>query len=173
MSKQSAILVGSVGTTVWIKIEGRGNFENSPNMKDLAKTMIARGRSAFVLDLEKCELMDSTFLGTLASVAFLLREIEGGALRIVRANERNFTLLESLGLDHLFEIEMGAPVEAPVRLERATTAVETDPQDQREVILAAHEALVEADPRNEVRFRDVIDFLRIEISESGEPSNQS
>lgn len=132
--------------------------------------MISRGRSAFVLDLEKCELMDSTFLGTLASVAFLLREIEGGALRIVHANERNFTLLESLGLDHLFDIEANAPTPAPARLEQAAPAAEAD---QRAVILAAHEALVEADPRNEVRFRDVIDFLRIEISESGDSSNRS
>ncbi|NBS53473.1 MAG: anti-sigma factor antagonist, partial [Spartobacteria bacterium] len=33
-------------------------------------------------------------------------------------------------------------------------------------ILIAHEALVEADPRNAVRFQDVIEYLRQEISES-------
>lgn len=166
MSNQSEILVGSTKGTVWIKVEGRGNFENSPNIKELAKTMISKGSSSFILDLEQCELMDSTFLGTLASVAFNLREVEGGELRVINANERNFTLLESLGLDHLFDIEADANREIPQQLTHAPTTGETKLEDQREVILAAHEALIEADPRNEVRFRDVIDFLRNEISES-------
>lgn len=165
MSKASAILVGSIGPTVWIKVEGRGSFENSINIKDLSKAMISKGRSSFVLDLQKCELMDSTFLGTLASVAFNLRAIEGGTLRVVHANERNFSLLESLGLDHLFDIEAEPPPETPVELQQAASPGGTS-ADQRAVILAAHEALVEADPRNAVRFRDVIDFLRIEITES-------
>ncbi len=168
MSKPSTILVGNIGSTVWIKLEGRGSFQNSPSIKDLAKKMISGGRSIFVLDLEKCELMDSTFLGTLASVAFNLREVEGGALRVIHANERNFSLLESLGLDHLFEIEADPQPEAPVKLTHAGHAGDTDPDDQRAVILAAHEALVEADPRNEVLFRDVIDFLRHEIAESAD-----
>lgn len=173
MSNSSAILVGSIGATVWIKVEGRGNFENSRNIKELAKTMIARGRSAFVLDLEKCELMDSTFLGTLASVAFHLREVDGGTLRVVHANDRNFSLLESLGLDHLFEIEADAPTPSPVALDPAAAPGERDINDQRAVILAAHEALVAADPRNAPRFRDVIEFLRTEIAESAGGVNRS
>jgi anti-anti-sigma factor len=173
VSKPSAILVGSIGATVWIKVEGRGNFENSPNIKNLARTMISKGRSAFVLDLENCELMDSTFLGTLASVAFNLRDIEGGTLRVVHANERNFSLLESLGLDHLFEIEAGATPTAPIKLNHAAGPGEPNIGDQRAVILAAHEALVEADPRNATRFRDVIEFLRTEITESSIDVNRS
>ncbi len=173
MSKTSAILVGSIGATVWIKVEGRGNFENSPNIKNLARTMISKGRSAFVLDLQNCELMDSTFLGTLASVAFNLRDIKGGTLRVVHANERNFSLLESLGLDHLFEIEAGAAPAAPLELNHAAGLGERSIGDQRAVILAAHEALVEADPRNATRFRDVIEFLRTEIAESSIDVNRS
>ena len=166
MSNQSDILVGSTKGTVWIKVEGRGNFENSPNIKELAKTMISKGSSSFILDLEQCELMDSTFLGTLASVAFNLREVEGGELRVINANERNFTLLESLGLDNLFNIEADANQEVTQHLMQTPATGGMKIEDQREVILTAHEALVEADPRNEVRFRDVIDFLRNEISES-------
>jgi anti-sigma B factor antagonist len=166
VSNQSDILVGSTKGTVWIKVEGRGNFENSPNIKELAKTMISKGSSSFILDLEQCELMDSTFLGTLASVAFNLREVEGGELRVINANERNFTLLESLGLDHLFNIEADANQEVPQHLMQTPATGGMKIEDQREVILTAHEALVEADPRNEFRFRDVIDFLRNEISES-------
>jgi hypothetical protein len=33
-------------------------------------------------------------------------------------------------------------------------------------ILEAHEALIEADPRNAVRFQDVIDFLKSEATDA-------
>jgi hypothetical protein len=35
-------------------------------------------------------------------------------------------------------------------------------------ILVAHEALVEADPRNAVRFQDVIEYLKLELSEGSQ-----
>ena len=143
-----------------MKVDGRGTFENSQCVKEFVGRMIAKGSQEFVLDLGACELMDSTFMGMLTSVAFQLREVQSGQLRVVRANERNFSLLESLGLDHLFEVEPEPAASAPSALKVAT------PEEQKTAILIAHEALVEADPRNAVRFHDVIEYLRQEISES-------
>lgn len=166
MIKASSIFVGSESGTVWIKLEGRGTFENSKCVKEFVQSMIVKGHGDFVLDLEKCELMDSTFMGTLASVAFSLRNLEGGLLRVVRANNRNFSLLEGLGLDHLFQVEAEPSNARPPLLE--TTGITTLAQeDQRVAILEAHEALVDADPKNAIRFQDVIEYLRQEISEGG------
>jgi anti-anti-sigma regulatory factor len=106
-------LVGSENGTVWMKLEGRGTFENSKCVKEFVQRMISKGHNEFVLDLEKCELMDSTFMGTLASVAFSLRDLETGLLRVVRANSQNFSLLEGLGLDHLFQVEADASRASP------------------------------------------------------------
>jgi anti-anti-sigma regulatory factor len=164
VSKASSILVGDTNGIVWMKVEGRGTFENSQCLKDFVRRMISKGRHEFVVDLEKCELMDSTFMGTLASVAFSLRDIKDGLLRVVRANARNFSLLESLGLDHLFELEPFLDGPQPDSLQRAG-ACEVDPDEARSMILAAHEALVEADPRNAIRFQDVIEYLQQEVAE--------
>jgi anti-sigma B factor antagonist len=164
VSKASSILVGDTNGIVWMKVEGRGTFENSQCLKDFVRRMISKGRHEFVVDLEKCELMDSTFMGTLASVAFSLRDIKDGLLRVVRANARNFSLLESLGLDHLFELEPFLDGPQPESLQRAG-ACEVDPDEARSMILAAHEALVEADPRNAIRFQDVIEYLQQEVAE--------
>ena len=142
-----------------MKLEGRGTFENSPCVKEFVQRMMHSGHEAFVLDLEKCEMMDSTFMGTLASVAFRLREKSCGQLRVIRANERNTSLLESLGLDHLFELQTDPLPDAPEVLSKAGLP-QAGPDERRESILVAHEALVEADPRNAVRFQDVIDYLR-------------
>lgn len=165
MSKTSSILVGSSKDTVWLKVDGRGTFENSQCVKEFVGRMIAKGSQQFVLDLGACELMDSTFMGMLTSVAFQLREVQSGQLRVVRANERNFSLLESLGLDHLFQVEPEPGASAPSAL-KVASAASTTPEEQKTAILIAHEALVEADPRNAVRFQDVIEYLRQEISES-------
>ena len=168
MSKSSFILVGSENGIVWMKLEGRGTFENSKCVKEFVQRMISKGHSDFVLDLEKCELMDSTFMGTLASVAFSLRDLERGLLRVVRANTRNFSLLEGLGLDHLFQVEPEPSAPLPPALQKAGIPGSA-PEEQRIAILEAHEALIDADPRNAVRFQDVIEYLRQEITE-GEPS---
>lgn len=153
-----------------MKLEGRGTFENSKCVKEFVQRMISKGHSEFVLDLEKCELMDSTFMGTLASVAFSLRDLDSGLLRVVRANSRNFSLLEGLGLDHLFQLEPGLPEPLPSALHK-TGNPGSAPDEQRIAILEAHEALIEADPRNAVRFQDVIEYLRLEIAEGGAGSD--
>lgn len=164
MSKVSSILVGSANGTVWVKVEGRGTFENCQCLKEFSRHMIDRGLREFVLDLEKCELMDSTFMGTLAAMAFNLRDTKEGGLRVVRANRRNFSLLESLGLDHLFTVVPDPADPAPVSLHISSTSANT-PEVTKADILVAHEALVEADPRNAVRFQDVIEYLKQELVE--------
>lgn len=164
MSKSSSILVGSAEGTIWMKVDGRGTFENCQGLKEFSRLMIAKGHAEFILDLEKCELMDSTFMGTLAALAFSLRDTQGGRLRVVRANTRNFSLLESLGLDHLFAVEPEPSDPAPSSLKK-TADSDKDTEETRVHMLQAHEALVEADPRNAVRFQDVIEFLKNESPE--------
>lgn len=150
-----------MGRTVWVRVEGRGTFQNSPGIKQFVKQMIQRGHRDFVVDLGRCELMDSTFMGTLAGVALRLREIGQGGLRAVNVNTRNSSLLENLGLDQLFSVEADCTSQpAPAAL----TEAEQVEGDQKADVLSAHEALVEADAANAVKFRDVIDYLRQELS---------
>lgn len=164
MIKVPSILVGSSGGTLWMKVDGRGDFQNCSCVREFFQRMISKGHRDYVLDLAECELMDSTFMGTLAAVAFHLREKGCEMLRIVRANTRNHSLLENLGLDNLFKLEPAAGDPPPHSLHTAG-AHEQPPREQRTTILSAHEALVEADPRNAVRFQDVIEYLRHEIAE--------
>lgn len=124
--------------------------------------MIQRGHRDFVVDLAECELMDSTFMGTLAGVALRLREIGQGGLRAVNVNIRNSSLLENLGLDHLFTVETGVVASAPVLLTEADQGKEKDAKD---AVLEAHEALIRADAQNAVKFKDVVEYLRQELAQ--------
>lgn len=148
---------GLAGSTVWLRVHGRGTFQNSTGLKMFAAEMIGRGHREFILDLADCELMDSTFIGTLAGLASRLGS--GGVLKVTRANARNLEVLRNLGLDRLLQITDTAPLPPP-ESELREAPKPAGRQAQRETIIEAHEALVASNPENAVRFRDVLSFLR-------------
>jgi hypothetical protein len=105
--------------------------------------------------------MDSTFMGTLTGISQNLRELGQGSLRVINVSSRNVELLENLGLHFLFTVEAAGDepiLPAELGAELMTLPAETDPE--KGIILAAHEALVAANPLNAERFRDVLEYLR-------------
>jgi anti-anti-sigma factor len=168
---QSSIKVGVNGQAVWVKVEGKGNFLNSGNLKEFAREMVNRGYREFVVDLENCAMLDSTFMGTMAGVALRLKELGHGHLHVVHCGEHSRDLLTGLGLDQIFSIHAdgsesnGAAV--PAHPEVLTGAVSPDAavqkQRQAQQMLDAHEALCEAAPENISRFKDVLDYLKQDL----------
>lgn len=149
--------VGLAGPVVWVRVEGRGTFQNSTGLKEFATEMMKRDHKEFVIDLKNCELMDSTFMGTLAGIAMRLGS--AGKLHVVHPNARCRQVLKNLGLDRVVSVDDDAPVGAPG--EPLRDAEGNPPREaKRETIIEAHENLVAADPANAVRFKDVIDFLK-------------
>ena len=51
-----------------MRLEGKGSFLNSGSLKEFAQEMVNRGYREFIVDLQNCVMMDSTFMGTLAGV---------------------------------------------------------------------------------------------------------
>lgn len=161
-----SILVGTAAKTVLVRVEGKGTFLNSTGLKDFSKEMINRGYRDFVIDLFRCPVMDSTFMGTLAGMALRLREIGQGHLRVVNLNERNGNLLSNLGLDQLFSIESAPLNGMPMDAAAAGRPLETGPVDKTEqakTMLEAHEACVEANPENAAKFKDVLEYLKQDL----------
>ena len=78
-----------IDSLFWLRIEGKGCFQNSVDVKRVVRSMMEAGVRNFVVDLERCPTMDSTFLGTLTGIALRLRESGGGRLTVLNANARN------------------------------------------------------------------------------------
>lgn len=162
----ASISVGCNNKIVWIKVAGKGSFQNSTGMKDFAREMMNRGLREFVVDLENCPVMDSTFMGTLAGMALRLRELGAGNLHAINLNPRNRDLLQNLGLDQLFEIEtkgLQEKFDFTRVQELSQNAGQASKTDTAETMLEAHEALVEAAPENEIRFKDVLEYLKNDL----------
>lgn len=68
-----------------------------------------------VVDLELCQGVDSTFMGTLAGIARLCMG-KGGELQIASPTERTRAAMEGLGLDMLLALD---PTDAPWRSQLA------------------------------------------------------
>ena len=143
---------------VWIRVEGRGTFQNSPALTEFSRKLINEGRRQFVVDLKDCSAMDSTFMGTLASLAIRLKDAGGGDLWVVNRNERNAGLLAGLGIDSLFSdraLRTAHNGECREAIHHAADKAAT-----REIIHEAHAACVAADPRNADKFKDVLEHIK-------------
>ena len=160
MTAAPSILVGTCDRTVWVRVEGKGTFANSTGLKEFGKEMTNRGYRQFTVDLERCPLMDSTFMGTLASIALRLRELGSGQVSIINLNVRNRDLLSNLGLDRLFGMNASL-VNVPIQ--EALPADSTDKHMRAETMLEAHEAVVTANPANAAKFKDVLEYLKQDL----------
>ena len=175
-SDQSArILVAHHNGVAWLRIEGRGSFQNSCELKSYARSRLDVGDSMLLVDLEECTYMDSTFMGTLTGVACRM-ESEGTArLEIVNPSPRARELLENLGLDEILRIHPGSEgingmdwaAVRGVMAEQLFPESFTDTGDAKkkkaEVMLEAHKALAATNARNDARFRDVIHLVEQEL----------
>jgi len=163
---ESSIQVGVNGPAVWVRVEGKGSFLNSGNLKEFAREMVDRGYREFVIDLENCAMMDSTFMGTMAGVALRLKELGRGHLHIVHCTNRSRELLSGLGLDQIFSIHgngSSAPECAALQRNSKGESPEAKKHEQAKTMLEAHEALCEVAPENFFRFKDVLDYLKQDL----------
>ena len=153
-----------------MRVDGRGTFQNSLQAKKALQRVMGQGVKDFVVDLERCPMMDSTFLGMLTGAALNLREAGGGTLSVLNANQRNLQLLTSLGLDHILDLDQDGHLWTEERrqaCEALQHCGETNEckEAQTEHVLAAHLALAGVSVANECRFHDVIEFLEKELEE--------
>lgn len=160
-SASMSVLVGDQFTC--IKIAGRANFSSSIDFKTLVHELKQKGYSYFVLDLSACTLMDSTFLGVLAGFGLKMMSNENdpceSAIELLNPNPRIIDLLESLGVLHLFKVTQG-----PLALPENTQAHKHEPvcstkEEVTKACLEAHRTLMEINPQNVSKFKEVAQFL--------------
>jgi anti-sigma B factor antagonist len=156
------LYVADLGERAVIRITGRANCLSSVPFKRVINSLIERGRRVFTLDLSDCQLMDSTFLGVLVGLNRTLGQYEpDGGFSLYRPTEQVRVLLDNLGILELFstaesldQAEAAEPVEAdeaPDKTEFTRSSLE------------AHRTLIDANPENEAKFKEVTRFLEEDL----------
>ncbi len=171
------ITVGAAGKVVWIKVLGKGSFENASRLKTLAFELINRGSREFVIDLEECSSMDSTFMGTLTGIAQRLFQLGQGGIHVIHLNPHTRELLSNLGLDQLFDVQEDLSIyKDPENMEAESAAASAgqespealDRRAQAKLMYEAHLALSDISAENAAKFKDVLDFLRQDLGKNAE-----
>ena len=159
----SGIQAGEVGDVILIHVEGKGTHLNSHLLKQYFLQCLDENHWFFQIDLSRCNYMDSTFLGMLAGVGSKVKERSLPPIQLINPTERVRGMLESLGIDHLFEMTQGDISSIPLNpLPEHKISKEAKSYE----MLEAHEKLAEVFPRNKARFSDVIALLRKKSSKS-------
>jgi anti-anti-sigma factor len=139
-----------------VKARGRMTFVEAHPLRKFCMRMMEQGINRYILDVQQCTSMDSTFIGVLAMVS-LKGKGSGVRVEICGADEQVSGQILGLGLKRIFlfhdrsDSAGGPGTELEERGER---------HEVRETMLEAHETLAEADAGNEERFKDVLTYLR-------------
>ena len=169
-STDHVLEVARQGTIAYLRVLGRATFKVGPVLKQFGTAAIEDGCTRMVLDVSACEGMDSTFMGVLAGMVTRLARQTGGKMLMLNVSEKLFEILNTLGLDQLIECRrLGAvpePLVEPPLTERALSpiaAAAADLQTTQHVMLEAHTDLAAVSAENQLRFKDVLTYLREDV----------
>mgnify|MGYP001443302250 FL=1 len=175
-SKDTPLLVAQNDDVICIKVRGRATVKTSVPLKAIIEERRARGIIHYILVLDECLIMDSTFLGVLANQAFELVE-DGdpkGSIQLLNPNERLQGLLDNLGVLELFHVVHQKISSHQEPYSAVSESLDSGSKtEMTETSLNAHRALIALNPANEDKFKDVTRFLEDEINrhENSSPSN--
>lgn len=143
MSKPVTFRVARSEDSVYVRVTGLGNMNNSATFKDFLDRMEREGFRSFVVDLVDCRGVDSTFMGILLGFR--------DHLVVVNANPHFRKQMESIGLHRVLQIQEQAAV--PPALELCDLPeTETDATTRLRLIMKAHQDLITIDRENEKKF---------------------
>ena len=167
---EAKILVAQKEGIVQIRVVGRATFKISRSLREYAIGAVRKGITSLTVDLSECQGMDSTFIGVLAMIG--LEANTDTELVIVNARESHRKLLSSIGVARLwhFTEEPVADVNWKSLCEAAGGVA--DMQKLGPTVIAAHKTLMDLEPENVPKFKDVVDMLSAETEENETEENE-
>lgn len=174
-SPSPTLLAARIGDTVCVKITGRANFASSVDFKRLVHESRARGAQRFIVDLAACPIMDSTFLGVLASLGTRLTADdlppEQRAIELLNPSPKVADLIDNLGVLQCFRVVQGKDLE---NLDfTAVEAAGASKLDMSRNCLEAHQVLMDLNPENVAKFKDVAKFFAEDVAKQEAAAGKS
>lgn len=166
------ILAARAEECTLIVVRGAATYRLAPAFKQAAQAARLAGSRLIVVDMAACVSLDSTFMGSIASLGFSLRKEEGSPLVLINLRPNTAALLRGLGVDRILQTYSANALPEGIgdltalahNLEPVTTETASE-HDMAVLMYDAHETLTRVDPENLQRFKDVLAFLREDIGE--------
>jgi anti-sigma B factor antagonist len=164
---------------VVLRVIGRGTYQNSMSLERLDHQYEQQHRPVrYILDLEQCNYMDSTFMGVLAYLGSRQLQHQGNRTIVVNLNKHTRKLLSILGLTNILQVQEEESDYSPKQAQFVAPAEpEADKLDRITHMLQAHQQLADLTSENEVRFKNVLavlgESLKREIDKKTEDDDAS
>jgi len=157
-----AIPLLTSGTTedrAFIQISGKATWMRSAIFHDTASGLL-RERSNLSIDLNDCEYLDSTFLGTIHELV----TAHPNEVSLQRVPDRIVERFDELSMGAVLERTNVNVVPLPTRMEPLRRAIREEQRGER--LLKAHEVLAALSDENEAQFRGVVAALQADLGRS-------
>jgi anti-anti-sigma factor len=155
---------------VVVRVKGRGSFQNSASLKAIPGLVhdqypdVAESGWQYVIDLDECSTMDSTFFGVMASLGLAQIKNKQGKMVLVNVNQHVIKILNTLGLSKIMEVhEAHDAVNDGDSGFQPVNSGELSRVDRVVMMLEAHQQLIDVHDNNEARFRNVVDCLEASL----------
>ncbi len=147
----------------FVRVHGRATFKIGPALKQFGLMAIEKGCRRIIVEMQDCVGMDSTFMGVLAGLATQLKKSDG-AIILRNISDKNAFLIKMLGINHLVQIDSDATASSGMPDKSMPLQIGADKKQMTQTMITAHEALIEAAPSNMVKFKDVLVYLKEDLT---------
>jgi len=167
------VLVATTDECTLVAVSGAATYKLAPSFKQATQAALLAGSNLIVVDMAACSSMDSTFMGSIASLGFAQHKSGCSPLILINLRPNAAALLRGLGVDRILQVYPSGSLPDGIGnlgpLVENLQPVQTDPTTERELTILmydAHETLTKVDPENLQRFKDVLAFLKEDIQRS-------
>ena len=145
-----------------IKVEGKATFECSSPIRNFSDNIASGIVKKITIDLQLCTWMDSTFMGSLATLGLHAKK-SNITVSILNANKKNIKLIKELGIDKLFVFKSSASAPAYDDGWEDITDQTNAKNKVAKTVLEAHETLMLIDKKNINKFKKVVELVKKDI----------
>ena len=167
------VLAATLDQCTLVAVSGAATYKLAPSFKQATQAASLAGSLLIIVDMAACISMDSTFMGSIASLGFARRKSGGTPLVLINLRPNTAALLRGLGVDRILQVypadQLPDGIGDLAPLVANLQPVQTESSSERELaalMYDAHETLTKVDPENLQRFKDVLAFLREDIERS-------
>lgn len=156
------VYTASVDGATWIKVAGRGTFQNSHQIKKFLLEKIESGCPHIIIDLSECAGMDSTFMGIITGLSIKMHGSGHDPVTLINVTAHNLRLLETLGLDKFMTIKEKIDAGSSLKWE----PLPFDASDKFTItkhMVDAHEELLETGGIAKEQFKNVHKLLKEDL----------
>ncbi|GEM_PF-3414559 len=157
--KESKLTYQEYKGKVVVKVRGKGTWVEGKTFLDFCERKFKEGKEIYV-DLKDCQIIDSTFLGIIASLVLKKRPLYLFHLE----SPHVLRSIKTLGLSRIFpRVEESAEAKLPQEVKEWEIPLQVvKGKEGKDLINQAHRTLVEAVPENIEKFKDVLELLENE-----------